>query len=294
MKRDLYQEVTDRIVSLLEAGTTPWQKDWSQRPGDGVPCNAVTNRPYSGINVLIYWISAQQGFSQPRYLTYNQAKKAGGNVRKGEKGDKVYLFQPITVKDKKTDEEKKIPLIREWTVFNVEQCDNLPENVVHGKPARALNKDEREELADEFVKATGADFREGKGSPMYVPSKDFITVPNFKSFKSKEGYYGAVFHELGHWTGHKARLDRDLKLRFDTQSYAMEELVAELTAAFLCAEFGFNYETNNAAYLGHWISVMKADKRAIFTATSAAQKAANYLRGKALVEEVVDEEAVAA
>jgi len=291
MKRDLYQEVTDRIVTLLEAGVTPWHKDWSERPGDGIPCNAVTNRPYSGINVLVYWLSQAAGYAKPRYLTFKQAKDAGGNVRKGEKGTPIYLFTPITIEDKKTGEEKSIPLIRQYTVFNVDQCDNLPENIVKGKPVPALNKDERENLADEFIKATGADFREGKGSPCYVPSKDFITVPDFKAFRSKEGYYGASFHELAHWTGHKSRLDRNFKSRFDTNAYAMEELVAELTAAFLCAEFGFNYENNNAAYLGHWIGVMKADKRAIFTTVSAAQKAANFLRGKALVDENEEKEA---
>lgn len=295
MAQDLYAKVTDRIVALLEAGTVPWQKDWAQHPGDGIPCNAVTNRPYSGINVLLYWISGSQGYSRPRYLTYKQALAAGGQVRKGEHGEKVYLFSPhnIKVKDKKTgkEEDKSIPIIREYTVFNVEQCDNLPENIINGKPAPVLQQDERIALADEFVKATGADFREGKGKPCYVPSKDFITVPSFKNFRNKEGFYGSVFHELGHWTGHKTRLDRDLKSRFDKQAYAMEELVAELTAAFLLAEFGLNYEHNNAAYLASWIEVLKSDKKAIISVCGKANQAAQYLRDKALVDDKQEEAA---
>jgi antirestriction protein ArdC len=290
MAKDLYQEVTDRIVNLLESGIQPWAKDWSTAPGHGIPCNAVTNRRYNGINVLLYWISAHKGYAQPRYLTFNQCRNEGGNVKKGSKGESVILFQPkkITVTNKTTGEpeEKNVAFIRGFTVFNVDQCENLPEKIVNGPKAKELNKDERMAEADEFIKTSGADFREGKGEPMYIPSKDYVTVPNFKQFHSKESYYHAAFHELAHWTGHKSRLDRNFKSRFDKEEYAMEELVAELTAAFLCAEFGLKgYETNNAAYLASWIKVLKNDKRAIFTAVSAAQKAADFLRGKALAED---------
>mgnify|MGYP000964830601 CR=1 FL=1 len=285
MKRDMYQEVTDRIIALLEAGTVPWAKEWASIPGDGIPMNAISNRPYSGINVLLYWISGSKGYSQPRYLTYNQARAAGGHVRKGERGETVILYKPLKIKDKATQEEKTIPLIRGFTVFNVEQCEELPDNVINGKPVPARNKDERNSLADEFVKSTGADFREGKGAPMYVPSKDFITTPSFKAFNDAESYYATTFHELAHWTGHKNRLDRNMSGRFGTDSYAMEELVAELTSAFLCAEFGFNKENRSASYLASWIKVLKSDKKAIFSITSQAQKAADYLRGKALADE---------
>lgn len=293
--RDLYNEVTTSIISKLEAGVLPWVKGW--RVGTSVPMNAVTNRPYSGINVLLFWMSSAGGYNSPRFLTFKQAKDCGGTVRKGEHGFKVVYFKKLNVKDKKTDKEKTIPLLREYTVFNVDQCDNLPDRVKFGPNVDTTpNADTREQLADDFIKSTGADFREGKGKPYYIPSKDFITVPKFADFHSMPEYYAAAFHELGHWTGHKSRLDRDLKSRFNEQAYAAEELIAELCAAFLCAEFGFdNAQDNQASYIDNYLKLLKSDKRAIFTAASKAQQAADYLRGLALTEENGDtEEKIAA
>lgn len=284
MKRDLYQTITDQIVAKLEAGTLPWVKGWSTAgAGSMLPMNAVTERPYSGINVLLYWASAECGWARPRFLTFKQAKDAGGHVRKGEKGMPLYFFKQLEVADKDAPEGKRtVPMLRQYTVFNVDQCDGLPDRVVHGKPAPVRNMDERLALADQFVKATGADFREGAGKPCYVPSKDFITVPAFAAFKDVPEYYAATFHELVHWTGHASRLDRDMKGRFDTDAYAMEELVAELGAAFLCAEFGLDAaHDNQASYLAGWIKRLKADNRAIFTVSSRAQAAANFLRDAA-------------
>jgi antirestriction protein ArdC len=286
--RDLYQEVTDRIIAKLEAGTAPWIKGWNA--GTQMPMNAVTNRSYSGINILLFWLSADQGYKSPRYLTYKQAQECGGQVRKGEKSTRLYFFKQLEVKDRDNpDETKKIPLIREYYVFNVDQCDNLPDQIKFGPGKRETNKDAREALADEFITATGADFQEGKGSPCYIPSKDMITVPDFADFHSRPEYYGAAFHELVHWTGAKHRLNRDLKGRFDTQAYAAEELIAELGAAFLCAEFGLDNgdrEEQHAAYLESWLKLLKSDKKAIVTAASRAQKAADYLRELANAEPV--------
>lgn len=285
MKRDLYQHVTDRIVAKLESGVTPWIKGWNA--GTAIPMNAVSNRPYSGINVLLFWLAADKGYARPRYVTFNQAKEAGGTVRAGEHGDKVYYFKQLEIEDKATGEEKTIPMLREYTVFNVDQCDGLPDRIRFGEEMGLGNPDKREELADQFIQSTGADFREGTGKPCYIPSRDFITVPAFADFHSQPEYYAAAFHELTHWTGHKSRLDRDLKSRFGDAGYAAEELIAELGAAFLCAEFGFdNAHDNQAAYLAGWLKLLKEDKRAIFTAASKAQKAADYLRGLAVAEPV--------
>src|SRR4029453_1018587 len=175
-------------------------------------------------------------------------------------------------------------MMREYTVFNVDQCENLPDSNYTGKPMRVRNLDMRDEFADAFLHSTGADIREGQGEAYYVPSQDFISMPAFQSFKGADHFYNVAFHELTHWTGHKSRLDRDLKNRFGTRAYAAEELVAELGAAFLSAEFGFDGDVRNAGYIATWIELLKADKRAFFTACSQASKAADYLRGLAIAE----------
>jgi antirestriction protein ArdC len=173
-------------------------------------------------------------------------------------------------------------MLREYTVFNVEQCENLPDSIKAGRPIRVRNPDTRDGLADEFLRSTGADIREGHGEAYYVPSRDFISMPAFEAFKGADHFYSVVFHELAHWTGHKSRLDRDLKKRFGSRDYAAEELVAELGAEFLCAEFGFDGDVRNAGYIATWIELLKTDKRAFFTACNRASKAAEYLRGLAL------------
>jgi antirestriction protein ArdC len=285
MTRDLYSDVTARILQTMEAGVLPWQRSW-QSAGSGIPMNAISERPYSGVNVLLFWLSADCGYARPRYLTFKQAKAAGGNVRKGEHGTRVYFFKQLTVADKASGEDKQIPLLREYTVFNVAQCEGLPDQVANGEYVAPLNQDQREAMADRFIASTGADFREGTGSPCYVPSKDFISMPGFVQFKGSPQFYSTAFHELTHWTGAKHRLDRDLSTRFGSHAYAAEELVAELGAAFINAEFGFDNTQSNAAYLANWIELLKSDSRAIFTAASKASKACEYLRGLAIAESI--------
>jgi antirestriction protein ArdC len=287
MKRDLYAEVSARIVAELEAGAAPWVKPWSASPGANTPCNAVSDRPYSGCNVVLLWMAQAAGYRTPRFLTFKQALELGGNVRKGEHGTKIFFVKQLQVRDQGADDSSStrlIQMIREYTVFNVDQGENLPDRIIAGKPMRVRNPDTRDELADDFLRSTGADIREGHGEAMYVPSRDFISMPAFAGFKSADHFYNVAFHELTRWAGHKSRLDRDLKKRFGSQSYAAEELVAELGAAFLCAEFGFDGDVRNAGYITSWIELLKANKRAFFTACSQASKAADYLRGLALAE----------
>jgi antirestriction protein ArdC len=224
-------------------------------------------------------------YRTPRYLTFKQALELGGNVRKGERGTKVYFVKQLQVRDQSADDSsgtRVIPMMREYTVFNVDQCQNLPNNVTTGKPMRVRNPDARDDLADQFLRSTSADIREGHGEAYYVPSRDFISMPAFEAFRGADHFYNVAYHELTHWSGHKSRLDRDLKNRFGSRNYAAEELIAELGAAFLCAEFGFDGDVRNAGYIGNWIELLKADKRAFFTACSQASKAADYLRGLAL------------
>jgi antirestriction protein ArdC len=236
--------------------------------------------------VILLWLARGQGWATPRFLTFKQAIEAGGNVRKGEHGTKVYFVKQLQIKNSEGEEPETrlVPMLREYTVFNIDQCEGLPDSIRTGKPMRTRNPDTRDGLADEFLRSTGADIRESHGEAYYVPSSDFISMPAFEAFKGADHFYCTAFHELTHWTGHKGRLDRDLKNRFGSRDYAAEELVAELGAAFLCAEFGFDGDVRHAGYLATWIELLKADKRAFFTACSKASKAADYLRGLALAE----------
>ena len=198
------------------------------------------------------------GYRAPRFLTFKQALDLGGNVRKGEHGTKVYFVKQLQVRDNGTDDNSStrlIPMLREYTVFNVDQCANLPDSINSGNPTRLRNPDTRDDLADAFLRATGADIREGHGEAFYVPSRDYISIPAFSGFKGADHFYNVAFHELTHWTAHTSRLDRDLKNRFASRQYAAEELIAELGAAFLCAEFGFDGDVRNAGYIANWIEL---------------------------------------
>jgi antirestriction protein ArdC len=210
----------------------------------------------------------------------------GGNVRKGQHGTRVYFVKQLQVADKNGEEgdTRIVPMLREYTVFNVDQCEGLPDRLLAPAPIKVRNADERDATIDEFLAASGANIREGHGEAYYRPGEDFISLPAFTAFKSAACFYGVAFHELGHWTGHRSRLDRDLRTRFGEKAYAAEELVAELCAAFLYAEFSIDGDLRHAGYIQSWIGLLKADSRAFFTAASKAQAAADYLRGVVLSE----------
>ena len=211
----------------------------------------------------------------------------GGNVRKGEHGSKVYFVKKLQVRDKGAEDDaatRLVPMLREYTVFNVDQCENLPARVVTLGDVKPRNADERDATIDEFLVSSGATIREGFGEAYFRPSDDVISLPRFEAFKNAAHFYLTAFHELGHWSGHTSRLARDLRHRFGEKAYAAEELVAELCSAFLCAEFSIDGDLRHAGYIQNWIGLLKADKRAFFTACSQASKAANYLRGLALAE----------
>ena len=207
-------------------------------------------------------------------------------MRKGEHGTKVYFVKQLQVKDDDGEEADTAPSPDDARVYCV-QRRSMREPARYrqiGKADARSQSRPRDALADEFLRSTGADIREGHGEAYYVPSHDFISMPAFEAFKGADHFYNVAFHELTHWTGHKSRLDRDLKHRFGERAYAAEELVAELGAAFLSAEFGFDGDVRNAGYIATWIELLKADKRAFFTACNRASKAADYLRGLALAE----------
>ena len=286
-----YEAVTARILAELENGAAPWVKPWSATPGRNIPFNAATGNAYSGGNVVLLWMAqASCGFTSPQWLTFKQALDLGGNVRKGEKSVatviKVLQLKGKPKEGDTSEDGKTFTTIKAYAVFNVAQCDGLPDRVMNPEPAKPRHADERDATIDEFIAATGCDFRAdvGGNQACYVPSRDFIAMPAFEAFNSAASYYATAFHEMGHWTGHASRLDRQFGKRFGDQAYAAEELVAELTAAFLCAEFSVDGELRHAGYIEHWAKLVRSDPRAFFTAASAAQKAADYMRGAVLAE----------
>ena len=283
MKRDTYQTVTDKIIAALEAGVKPWQKPWNA-PVSVRPMRA-NGQPYKGINVLLLWSAAQtKGYAASTWMTYKQAVELGGQVRKGERSEMVVFFKMLVKENPNAAtnsiDEKRIPMLREYSVFNVEQIDGLPERF-YAKATPALPKNnERIPEADAFFAATGSTLSHGGTRAFYSPAHDMIQLPTLESFDDSQHYYATSAHEHIHWTKAKSRLDREDfgRKRWGDEGYAMEELVAELGACFVCADLGIaNDLDHSASYLDNWMKVMKADKKAIFTASSYAQKAADFL-----------------
>ncbi len=282
---DVYERVTARIIADLEQGVRPWLKPWSGEHAAGKINRPLRHNgtPYKGINVLLLWSEAvERGYSAPLWMTYKQAQELGAQVRKGEHGALVVYADRITKTeqdDKGQDVEREIPFMKGYTVFNVEQIDNLPAHY-YAKPVNPLPLSERIEEAERFISGAGATVQHGGNQAFYAPSRDVIQLPPFEAFRDPESYYATALHELTHWTRHSSRLERDFgRQRFGDEGYAREELVAELGAAFLCSDLGIaaDIRDDHAAYIGHWLTVLKQDKRAIFQAASHAQRAADYL-----------------
>lgn len=285
------KEVTQRIMGQLAAGVCPWKQPWTAQSAVGMPSNAITGRGYSGVNVLLLWSqAAERGYSSSRWLTFKQALDAGGHVRKGEKGCRVVFVSTFEKANATTGESDRVPFLKSFTVFNVAQCDGLPvslEPVITPK-----HNDGRDDDADAFMTATGATIQHGEGRAYYRPSTDSIMLPLFDTFTGARAYYATAFHELGHWTGAEARLNREFGKRFGDGQYAAEELVAELTSAFICAELGLQDTAGaDAAYCAHWVKSLTDHHGAILAAASAASKAVAFLRGLATQEQSESEAA---
>lgn len=281
----LYSEVTDRIIAELEAGTLPWVKPWDDgRAPLGLPRNAGTDRRYSGINVLILWHTLfERGYQSQRWLTYRQAVAMGGHVRKGEQGTTVCYADKFTPKggeearEPDGDNPRQIAFLKRFTIFNVDQCEGLPDDPTD----RIITHNEAVLIprAEALIAATGAEIRIGGSDAYYAPSTDHICVPPPEVYYEPINWYRTVLHELGHFSGHPKRLDRLPKTGFGSPDYAREELCAELISAFLCAELGIVPTVRHSDYLGAWLGVLREDSRAIFRAASQASKAADYLLG---------------
>jgi antirestriction protein ArdC len=278
----IYENVTRKIVQAIEKGAGTFEMPWHAMVDR--PLNALTENKYQGINTLQLWVASQlEGYELPYWASYKQWQKLGAQVRRGEKAQLVVYYENRTeeTRDEKGQiVENSYAVCRTSTAFNVAQVD--------GWTAPVMNMSDKTvslEQAEALVKASGASIKQGGSEACYYPKGDYIQMPARKFFKDSatrsatEGYYGTLLHELTHWTGHPSRCNRDLKGRFGTEAYAMEELVAELGSAFLCADLKLTQEVrpDHAQYVASWLQVLKSDPKAIFTAASKAAYAADFL-----------------
>ncbi|WP_145562683.1 ArdC family protein [Yersinia canariae] len=274
-RADIYQTVTDSIISALEAGVKPWSCPWQRVPGmSGLPSNYSTGAAYSGMNIMLLWCSAsEQGFNDSRWMTYKQAKAEGGQVRKGEHGTTA-IFYTTLEKENDEGETDSIPMLKMFTVFNVEQIDGLLLSDEAVYPAEIFESLPR---AEALFRNSGATIIEKGQNAFYVPSTDEIRLPERRLFTDAANFYATGLHELVHWSGAKSRLNREMKGRFGSEGYAFEELIAELGSAFLMADLGIVGEVQHESYIASWLKALKNDKRYIFKAATAASKTHRYL-----------------
>ena len=285
-----YKQITDRILADLEAGVAPWAKPWKGEKGStvpvklGFPMNFTTRKPYRGANVFELLAALfDGGFSCNAWATFKQIAAAGGTVKKGSKSTRIF-FKSKVEKEPKGEEGEKINengkveiwVLKGYSVFNLDQCEGI--------------EIDREELATvssmpedvaEFVDAMGADVRHGGDQAFYAPAGDYIGMPKPEAFVSLDHYRATLYHETAHWTGHAARLNREFGKRFGDKAYAFEELVAELSAAFLAMEYGIEAQLQHADYIGHWIKLMKDHEQAFYKAASEAQRVLDWIRERA-------------
>jgi antirestriction protein ArdC len=280
--RNLYEVVTRQLLTLMAEGKCPWRKPW-QTIGTGLPINAVSKREYRGANT---WLLGSMPFNDNRWLSFRQARELGGSVRKGERASIAVFWKLLDSKDEPNGTEKgheRIPLLRYYSVFNAEQCDglNLP-------PIVNAVKHDRIQAADALVSAMPhrPAITECGAEAWYMPSTDRVNVPPLYCFHSPDAYYATLLHELGHATGHERRLGRkevNHVARFGSAEYSVEELVAELSSAYICASLGLDASLieNSAAYLQGWIAALNNDPRMFVLAAGRAQRAADFIMGRA-------------
>jgi antirestriction protein ArdC len=290
VRADIYETVTGTIVAALEQAASPTEWPWIKSAAQGVPLNARTRKPYNGVNRLLLGIAAMAGASR-YWASFNQWRELGATVRKGSKGTLITYWGDTYVHEETGEKvasdhpkAKKIVYAKGSYVFNADQVDGW-QAPAQGEAVPSVSSVEGLEAVEAFVAATGATVTEAGSQAFYSPVADSITMPVRQRFKATdsasatEHFYGVLMHELVHWTGPKARCDRDLSGRFGDQAYAFEELVAEIGSAFLCGDLGIvpQPRADNVEYVRHWLAVLKGDKKAVFTAASLSRKAAEYL-----------------
>jgi antirestriction protein ArdC len=274
-------QITAAIIEKLEQGTRPWVKPWR-----GVPVSRPLRScgtPYRGMNTFWLWMIADAaGFLSPYWMTYQQCQKLGGQVRKGEKSTIAIFYKSYDKQVEREDGEdgtEKRRVLKAYAVFNADQCNDLPEMYRAKHELEPVEPAGREERLDTFFSDVGADLRHQGAEAYYEPVLDRITMPTAALFDGYDHYYATLAHELSHWTGHGSRLGRDLKNRFGSESYAAEELVAELSAAILGAELGLpvTHLDHHASYIAQWLELLKSDDRAMLTAAAKAEEAASLI-----------------
>lgn len=289
MKRDIYEQVTNRVLELLAAGVAPWRRPW--KVAGILPTNLKSGKVYRGINVLVL---AMSRYASPYWLTYHQAQEQGGRVRAGEKGTQVVFWKFLRSLKRdgsgaiSTERDasgsvvmKRVPLLRHYTVFNLEQIDGIAAPKTVNEISTFHSIDAAEKVIAEMPNRPA--IRHGGAHAFYESGADRVTCPVRKAFKSRESYYATMFHELVHSTGHASRLARPAILqsdRFGGCDYSKEELVAELGAAFLCAQVGIEAELEqSAAYLRGWMEKLSGDSKLLVQAAGQAQRASDYMLG---------------
>ena len=280
----VYGIVTERIVALLEQGTIPWQKPWASNGEDCLPRNLLSKKPYRGVNVFLLHAMS---YESPYWVTFKQAQELGGNVRKGEKACPVVFWKWLDAQDDPSREKKRIPLLRYYHLFNVSQCEGI-ETPTPEKLGRAHDPImSAEQIVAGMPKAP--EINHGRNRAAYSPALDCVFMPSPEAFQRGEHYYGVLFHELTHATGHEARLNRKGVAGSDGEwsalgstPYAKEELVAEMGAAFLSGHAGIAERTieNSAAYIAGWLERLRGDNRLVVQAAAQAQRAADYILGR--------------
>ena len=274
--------ITQEIIARLESGTKPWIKPWR-----GVPVSRPLRAcgvPYRGMNVFWLWMVADMcGYASPFWMTYNQAKELGAQVRKGEKSTIAIFYKSYTKEveapetGEKTDESRRV--LKAYPVFNADQVEGLPERFHPAATLEVVEPEGRQVELDSFFARIPAVLRHQGDEAYYEPVADRVTMPPAHLFSGFDHYYATLAHELSHWTGHASRLDRNLKNRFGSAAYAAEELIAELSSAMLGAELGLpvTHLDSHASYIEHWLKLLKQDDRAILTAAAKAEEASRLL-----------------
>ena len=281
---EIRERITNRIIQALRSGQLPpWRRPWCSDPSNtGFPANAISKKSYRGINVLLLQC---QSYQSRWWATYRQWREIGGQVRRGEHGTRIVFWKPIertVINSQGQEETQEFLLLREYTVFNAEQCDGAAVQKFLVQPGTGgTSKFIDFAPAEEVVQATKADIRYGGNKAAYCPDDDYIQLPPKPSFLAEHDFYATAFHELAHWTGHPSRLDRlNKNARFGSAAYSLEELVAEIAGCYACTEVGIPQSddlTNHASYVKHWLRVLQQDHGAILLAAGQASRAVDYV-----------------